>query len=73
MVASWAPPYPGASEKTNLVMMLGYAHGDHLRVKTTPFLMLKTMMTSAMSEPEDSASEDEAKEDDSARRMDESG
>jgi hypothetical protein len=67
MVASWAPPYPGAAEKTNLVMMFGYARGDHLRAKMTPFMMLRMMMTSAMSEAKDSANEDEAKEDDSAR------
>jgi hypothetical protein len=42
-------------------MMFGYARGDHLVAKTTPFLMLRTMMMSAMSEPEVLSGEDEAK------------
>jgi hypothetical protein len=33
-------------------MMLGYARGDHLMAKTTPSLMLRTMMMSATSEAE---------------------
>ncbi len=41
-------------------MMFGYAHGDYLMAKTTLFLMLKTMMTSAMSEAEVLSSEGEA-------------
>jgi hypothetical protein len=41
--------------------MFGYACGDHLVAKTTTFLMLRTMMMSAMSEPEVLSGEDEAK------------
>jgi hypothetical protein len=47
--------------------MLAFARGNHLRAKTTPFLMLRIMMTSVTSEAEDPVSEDEAKEDNSAR------
>jgi hypothetical protein len=42
-------------------MMSGYARDDHLVMKTAPFLMLKTMMTSVMSEAEVPAGVDEAK------------
>jgi hypothetical protein len=49
-------------------MMLGYAHGNHLMARTTPHLMLWTMMMIAMSEAEVLTSDDEAKDSDSARR-----
>jgi hypothetical protein len=42
-------------------MMLGYARADHLMAKMTPFLMLRTMMTSATSEAEVPSGEDKAK------------
>jgi hypothetical protein len=54
-------------------MILGYARGDHLMVKTNPFLMLRIMMMSTTSETEVPTSKDEVKRDDSAGRMDESG
>jgi hypothetical protein len=38
-------------------MMLGYNRGNHLMVKTTHSLMLRTMMTSSMSEAEVPSSE----------------
>jgi hypothetical protein len=47
-------------------MILGYTLDNHLMAKTTPLLMLRTMLTSTTSEAEVPTNEDEAKEDDSA-------
>jgi hypothetical protein len=43
-------------------MMLGYARGDHLMVKMTPSLMLRTMVMSATSEAIAPSGEDKVKE-----------
>jgi hypothetical protein len=49
-------------------MMLGYARGRHFMAKTTPFLMLRTMMTSTTQEPQIQL----AKVDDLRQALDES-
>ncbi len=54
-------PMPRRSREANLFMMLGYASGDHWMAKTTPSLMLRTMMTSATSEDVVPFGEDKAK------------
>jgi hypothetical protein len=52
---------PRCSREANLFLMLGYAHGDHWMAKTTPSLMLGTMVTSAMSKVVVPSGEDRAK------------
>jgi hypothetical protein len=41
-------------------MILGYTRDDHLMMKTTPLLMIWTMMRSATSEAKVPTSDDEA-------------
>jgi hypothetical protein len=52
--------------------MFGYTHGRYLMAKTTPLLILRTMMTGATPGAADPAAEDEAKADDIRQAMDES-
>jgi hypothetical protein len=58
MVATWALTYPGAAEKADLVIILGWAYGGYLMAKMTPFLMLRIKMTSSMLRDADSAGKD---------------
>ncbi len=50
--------------RANLFMMLGYANGGYLMARTTPLLVLGTMMSDARSGAADLTTEDEAKTDD---------
>jgi hypothetical protein len=45
-------------------MMLGYANGRYLMARTTPLLVLDTMMSDATSGAADLTAEDEAKTND---------
>ncbi len=64
MAATWARPLNirGAANKTNLVMMFGYARGGYLMMRMTPpLLILKMLMMDATPRAADPADYNEAK------------
>jgi hypothetical protein len=63
MVATWAPPNPGAAKKYGLFLMFGYTIGGYLVTRTTPSPMLRTMWADCTPVAAEPAAEDRAKTD----------